>query len=258
MRRLTIILLAAQGLLTSYVVLRDYTGGSEIPILTIISTLFAFTFAILHAGQNLGWRHAALFIGLTLVFGLSLESIGVATGWVYGPYHYTNKLGPLFLGLVPFAIPAAWTMMLYPAYIIASRVTPNTGKAWRWMIGLSAAGAFAMTAWDLVMDPVMVAADHWVWEVDGAYFGVPIHNFVGWWATAFTIILLFIFISRIKPDQASGNQSNNFNRLAIISYAILGISTVLLAFNHNLQGAALAGLFAMFPWMMVGWWAKGS
>jgi putative membrane protein len=258
MRRLTIILLVTQGLLTSFVVLRDYTGGSEITILTIISTLFAFTFTILHAGQNLGWRHAALFIGLTLVIGLSLESIGVATGWVYGPYHYTNKLGPLFLDLVPFAIPAAWTMMLYPAYIIASRVTPGTGSRWRWILNLSVAGAFVMTAWDLVMDPVMVAANHWVWEVGGAYFGVPIHNFVGWWTTAFAIILLFLLISRIIPDQASGNQSNNFKRLAIISYAILGISTVLLAFNNNLQGAALAGLIAMFPWMMVGWWAKGK
>jgi urea transporter len=81
---------------------------------------------------------------------------------------------------------------------------------------------------------------------------------VGWWTTAFAIILLFLLISRIIPDQASGNQSNNFKRLAIISYAILGISTVLLAFNNNLQGAALAGLIAMFPWMMVGWWAKGK
>ena len=173
MRRLTIILLAAQGFLTAYVVLRNYSGQAEIPSLTIITTLLAFIFALLHAGQNLGWRRAGLFIVITILVGLTLESIGVATGLVYGSYHYTAKLGPKFLGLVPYVIPIAWTMMLYPSYIIATRITPSNRAAWRWAVGMAVAGAFAMTSWDLVMDPIMVGADHWVWESGGAYSVFP-------------------------------------------------------------------------------------
>ena len=255
MRRLTVLLLAAQGLLTAYVVTRDYSGYSEIPLLTIITTILAFSFTVLHAGQSLGWRHAGLFITLTILIGLIFECIGVATSLIYGPYHYTGKLGPKFLDLVPFTIPVAWTMMLYPSYIIATRVTPASRRTWVWVTGFAVVGAFVMTAWDLVMDPVMVAADHWVWEIDGAYFGIPLQNFLGWFLTALIILLLFLVIGRLNPQISKGKESNNFNRLAILSYAILGGSTILLAFNNQLGGPALAGLFAMTPWILVAWWA---
>lgn len=253
MRRLTIILLIVQGFLTTFVVLRDFTGFSEIPLLTIVSTLLAFTFTILHAGQNLGWQHASLFIVLTILVGLTFESVGVATGLIYGPYHYTAKLGPLFLDLVPYTIPIAWAMMLYPSYVIASRIIPVSRHNWSWTAGFAFIGAFVMTAWDLVMDPLMVAANHWVWEIDGAYFGIPLQNFIGWFLTALVILILFLFITRMNPQTSRGKESNNFNRLAILSYAILGGSTVLLAFNNQLGGPALAGLFAMAPWILVAW-----
>jgi len=254
MRRLIIILLLAQGFLTTYVVVRDFAGFSEVPLLTIVSTILAFTFTVLHAGQNLGWSRASLFILLTILIGLTFESVGVATGLIYGPYHYTEKLGPLFLDLVPYTIPIAWAMMLYPSYIIASRIIPASRRIWAWAAGLAFIGAFVMTAWDLVMDPLMVAAGHWVWEVDGPYFGIPLQNFLGWFLTALIILLLYLLITRTNPQISQGKESNNFNRLAIISYAILGGSTVLLAFNNQLGGPALAGLFAMAPWILVAWW----
>jgi putative membrane protein len=115
-----------------------------------------------------------------------------------------------------------------------------------------------MTAWDLVMDPLMVAANHWVWEIDGAYFGVPLQNFLGWFLTALVILLLFLLITRMNPQISQGKESGNFNRMAISSYAILGGSTILLAFNNKLEGPALAGLFAMLPWILVAWWNNRS
>ena len=36
-----------------------------------------------------------------------------------------------------------------------------------------------MTAWDVGMDPMMVAAGNWIWETEGAYFGVPLQNYWG-------------------------------------------------------------------------------
>jgi uncharacterized membrane protein len=59
---------------------------------------------------------------LVCAVSLLFESVGVATGLVYDPYHYTNKLGPLFLGLVPYLIPMAWFMMSYPSFVIADRL----------------------------------------------------------------------------------------------------------------------------------------
>jgi uncharacterized membrane protein len=42
-------------------------------------------------------------------------------------YHYTALLGPKFLGLVPYLIPAAWFMMNYPSFVIAERLIPSIG-----------------------------------------------------------------------------------------------------------------------------------
>ena len=103
LRRTTIILLFLYVLLTIYPIVSIALGVSPSVFLTPVSALTGFTFALLHAGQREGWRRALHL--LALVFGVSLlfESVGVATGLVYGPYHYTNKLGPLFLGLVDVA-----------------------------------------------------------------------------------------------------------------------------------------------------------
>ena len=113
-------------------------------------------------------------------------------------------------------------------------------------------GAMVMTAWDLVMDPMMVAGGHWVWEEPGAYFGIPLQNYVGWFLTTFITFWLFLTITRIRPRQDPSNDS--FNQLPILSYAILGLSTILTDFLFGLGGPALVGIFAMLPWVLLGWW----
>jgi putative membrane protein len=110
-----------------------------------------------------------------------------------------------------------------------------------------------MTAWDLAMDPMMVAGGHWIWDVNGAYFGVPLQNFWGWWVTTFVTFALFLVLGRIRPREKPLTE-RRFDRLAIISYAITGLSTVLVVLQSGSGGPALVGLFAMLPWVLWGWW----
>ena len=177
LRLLTLSVLILYALLTIYPLISIAFHQNPPHILTTITTLTGFTFALLHAGQRQGWGRALQLLGL--VFGVSLlfESVGVATGLVYGPYHYTNSLGPKFLGLVPYLIPIAWFMMSYPSYVIAERLIPSDWKRWQRLLAVAAVGGLVMTAWDLIMDPFMVAAGHWVWDTNGAYFGIPLQNF---------------------------------------------------------------------------------
>ncbi len=216
---------------------------------TPVTTLLAFGFGILHAGQRLGWLRAALLILLVFTVGLAFESIGVATGVIYGPYHYTDLLGAKFLGLVPYLIPLAWFMMAYPSYVIADRLVGDRFRPTTRILWVSAVGGAAMTAWDLGMDPLMVKAGHWVWEVQGAYFGVPLQNFWGWWLTTFAALFLFqLFSSRsqLPPGRAVPDQ------WAVWLYAITGLSTVIVDVSIDLPGPALVGLFAMAPWAIIG------
>jgi uncharacterized membrane protein len=253
MRRLSVLLLLIYAILTVYIVISAYLGVRYQPFFTPLMTLLAFVFALLHGSQRIGWGRTLLLLGLTFGISLLFESVGVATGWVYGPYHYTEKLGVKFLDLVPLLIPVAWFMMTYPSYIIAERIVPERWSIWGWRLGVAAAGAMIMTAWDLAMDPMMVAGEHWVWEVEGAYFGVPLQNFWGWWLTTFVTFILFLMIARIGPGEKPLTDLR-FDRLAILSYAITGLSTVLVVLQAGMGGPALAGFFAMLPWVLWGRW----
>ncbi len=249
LRRLTLSILIIYALLTTYSLLSLLVGIPYHSFFTPLLTLLAFIFAILHSYQNLGWKNALLLLVLTFTVSLLFECVGVATGWVYGAYHYTNKLGPKFLGLVPLLIPVAWYMMTYPSYIITRSIMPAIKHTWLWRLLLAGLGALIMTAWDLALDPLMVAGGHWVWDMPGAYFGVPLHNYLGWWLTIFVTFWLFLTISRSSP--ASVIPPRPFNRLAMWSYAITGLSSMLADFEFGLDGAALVGIFAMLPWVVM-------
>ncbi len=253
MRRWIALLFWLYLLLTAYSILRGFFGLRFQPTLTPMLSLLAFLFALSHASLRLGGKRTLLFLTLTFVVSLLFESLGVATGWVYGPYHYTERLGPRFLGLVPYLIPVAWFMMMYPSWVIAIHLVPTDQPLWRWRLSLAAFGALIMTAWDLVMDPLMVALGHWVWESRGVYFGIPLQNYWGWWLTTFTAFALFMLLGRLKPS-IYGQPHSNMDRLAILNYAVTGAGNILASLLAGLPGPALVGFFAMLPWVATAWW----
>ncbi len=250
-RKISVYLLVLYALLTAYVVARAYLGLPNLNFFTPLLTLVAMIFAVLHASQRVGWRRAVLLLALTFGVSLLFESVGVATGLVYGKYHYSDKLGVKFLNLVPLIIPAAWFMMIYPSYVITARLVPVQWKTWQWRLGVAALGGVVMTAWDLAMDPLMVSGGHWIWDESGAYFGAPLLNYWGWWLTVFVTFALFVWIARISPVQRV-RQPFGYDRLAVYSYIITGLSSVLLDFKWDLTGPALVGLFAIGPWVVMG------
>ncbi len=252
MRRLIPYFLGFYILFLTYAVGTLALGGTPALLLTPVSTLAGFTFALLHAADRMGWRRALGLLGLVFAVSLTFETVGVATGWIYGPYHYTPKLGPLFLGLVPYLIAVAWFMMMYPSFVIADWLIPQKWTRRQRLFGVAAVGGLVMTAWDVVMDPIMAHGGHWVWDVDGAFFGVPLQNYWGWWLTVFVTFALFLLFTR--GTQAAALASDPaFDRLVVISYTMTGLGDVIAALSIGLAGPALAGLFAMLPWMITGW-----
>ncbi|WP_243042948.1 carotenoid biosynthesis protein [Dyella sedimenti] len=157
-----------------------------------IGFVLAFTaFSLLHAGLMLGGRRLVLFFGLTVLISFIMEEVGVRTGWVFGRYHYSDMLGTK-LGHVPVLIPLGWFMMIYPSWVVAQALLRGVDtRRPMGAICLALAAAFAMTGWDMVMDPPMVAAGNWIWEDGGPYFGVPLHNYFGWMLNTFLVYLAF-------------------------------------------------------------------
>jgi len=253
------VILCVYGALVIYTTAGALLGYRYSPFFTPLLSLLAFTFALLHGSLRLGWRKTLLLLALTFGVSLLFESVGVATGWVYGPYHYTDKLGPKFLGLVPYLIPVAWFMMTYPSFIIASRLAPALKNVWAWRVWVAGVGALVMTAWDLAMDPMMSAGGHWIWEVEGAYFGIPLQNYWGWWLTVFVTFILFLTVGRgtnkFEPTMGDlrSNDFSRYDRLAILSYTLTALSSITIDLRYGLGGAGMAGLFAMLPWLLLSW-----
>src|SRR5690606_9363521 len=107
---------------------------------------------------------------------------GVAFGVPYSSYQYTDVLGPRLLG-VPLVLTTAWLILL--AYVqhwctalkLPAMARPFVAAGW-------------MTVIDLVIDPLAAGPlGYWRWDSDGAYFGIPFLNFVGWYVTSLAIFL---------------------------------------------------------------------
>ncbi len=241
------------GLFIAHLVPRAWYSWAA-PLLTVL----AVAIALLHADAHLGRRKTALFFALAFVVSLGMETFGVRTGWAFGVYHYTPKLvGPRFFGLVPVVIPLAWFMMIYPSWVIArllwQRLDGETNALTPWKI--AALAGLAMTAWDVLMDPLMVDIGQWVWETHGGYFGIPARNFLGWWVTVFLAVGLFEWWGAVEPLKARRVAPL---RWMVILYALIGGNNLVVSVERGLTGSALAGFWAMVPWVVLGWLATKS
>lgn len=149
-------------------------GDDAIPFgVTLSTALQAGTVLALLVGPW-GVRRVARMVALVVVAAWIVEFVGSQTGFPFGIYHYTDRLQPQ-IGDVPLLIPFAWLMMLPPAWAVASLVSGGARNG-RFVI----ASALAFTAWDLFLDPQMVAWGFWQWAEPGGYFGIPWVNFAGW------------------------------------------------------------------------------
>jgi putative membrane protein len=160
--------------------------------------------SVVHAGLARGARTAAGLLGLVAVTAVAFEAVGLATGFPYGSYSYSDALGPTLLG-VPFLVPLAWLMMAWPSWVLADRLAAPVRPTRRAPVRIAAAaGLFA--AWDVVLDPQMVQAGYWTWThpqpglpgIDT----VPLTNLAGWLlAGAVLMTLLDLAVSRTSvPD----------------------------------------------------------
>jgi uncharacterized membrane protein len=155
---------------------------AELTLLTSILALFSLT----HAWYSIGGRLTFAFFGLSAAIAWVYEQVGVATGLIFGAYHYTDYLGAR-LGHVPLLIPLAWFMMIYPSYVIANlalaRRPTGTPRGLVPLVQLAAASAVAMTVWDLVIDPILSgpSARAWIWGRAGRTSGSRSRTtWVGW------------------------------------------------------------------------------
>ncbi|HEY3715165.1 MAG TPA: carotenoid biosynthesis protein [Jatrophihabitantaceae bacterium] len=221
--------LAAIGLQLAY----PLTHGTARDRITIATVVVVAAASIGHATLTRGRRGLACCVVAAGV-GLSAEVVGVHTGVPFGDYSYSESLGWQVAG-VPIIAGLAWTMLAWPAALVARRLAGSAPM--RVLIG-----GWALASWDLFLDPQMVAAGHWRWAHPDPHLPgvptVPLTNFAGWLLVSMAISLAVqAILSRTAQQQDSWMFA-----LYLWTY---GSSVVgLLAFLH-LQAAALWGALGM-------------
>ena len=211
-------------------------------------TLVFVLFALTHCWAIEGAGRTGMFFAVSAIVSYSMEEIGVRTGLIYGPYHYSDMLGAK-LGHVPVLIPLAWFMMIYPSWMVARSILRGVDQSSMFgNVARAVVAACVMTAWDTVMDPGMAAAGNWTWEKGGSYFGVPVQNYFGWLLTTFLVYCIAGLVWR-KPGKSSG-VTRVFEALPVIVYAFFAVRYIASNRIHALQVIAvfsmgLPGLLAL-------------
>ncbi len=199
----------------------------------VIAGLAATTFDALVRRDGL--VRATLSMGATAAATGAIEHVGVSTGWPFGRYSYTDTLRPRVAG-VPALVPMAWFAMALPSREVG-RALAGAGarRRRRWL-----AGSAALTAWDLFLDPQMVAEGHWHWNRRGRYRAIPLSNYLGWFATGVVVMALL--------DATSGDTSANLDATLVGEYAWMAVMETIgfAAFFDDRLVAAVGGL-GMLP-----------
>jgi uncharacterized membrane protein len=129
---------------------------------------------------------------------------------------------------VPWFIGPAYLATGYLAWVVATVLLGDVRRRSPWLttIGTPVIAAFAMTAWDLALDPSRSTINHfWIWENGGAFFGVPLVNFLGWTFTVYLFIQVFALYLRCRgPLPAAPDRTTASDLQGVLLYAATTIS----------------------------------
>ncbi|MEW9531257.1 carotenoid biosynthesis protein [Microbispora sp. NPDC049125] len=238
---------AGTGLLAAMVAAQVASGlrPGDLRLTTLVVVLLAAA-ALAYAAAAHTLPRAAGAFAAAVAAGYAAEWIGTRTGLPFGRYRYTGVLWPS-PGGVPLIVALAWGGMGLAAHAVARRVVPG-GRAAR-----LAAGALALTAWDLFLDPQMLRLGLWEWAQPGPYRGVPVSNFIGWFLVS---LLVMALIGRI----AGGPEAGSTGLVAVYTVMAL-METVGFAavFRPPDPLVATAGGIAMGAFALLAWrrrWRK--
>ncbi|KXK58578.1 hypothetical protein AWW66_29030 [Micromonospora rosaria] len=172
------------------------TGGATRARLTVATVLLGYLLSVGHALLTRGPRTAAALVAVATGGGFAIEALGVATGFPFGTYDYSGQLGPKLAG-VPLIIPLAWTWMAWPAWLAAVRLTGGGSTDGPGRLRRIALATVGLAAWDLFLDPQMVAEGYWRWpDPDPALPGlpgIPVSNYLGW------LLFAVLMMTALRP-----------------------------------------------------------
>lgn len=170
---------------------------------------------------------------LAALIGFIAEIVGVRYGFLFSPYHYTRVLIPHVID-VPLVMLFAWMVLVAYTWQLWA---PLGGRNRLKLNSLTRAlvSAAWMTAIDLVIDPLAAnQLGYWKWVQTSPYYGIPFHNFAGWFLVSLVIFLL------IPPPRTGSYLAPAVGLSIVIFFTAIALS--LGVWGAGLIGVILIGI----------------
>jgi len=203
-----------------------FTGSIPTAIVIALHVLPPLAFCLLHGAIVYRWRGILTFIFLCVAIGNFFENLSIRTGFPFGRYHFTDVMGPKIFA-VPILLGLAYVGMGYISWTVARVILGDAGESlagWR-LLTRPVVASFLMVAWDLSQEAVWSnLVDGWRWHDGGAFYGVPLSNFLGWYLTVFLIYLSFALI--VRPNGVTSSDTALW-KTSILFYGVSAIGNLL-------------------------------
>jgi uncharacterized membrane protein len=224
------------------------------------------------ATWDLGAGRALAFLVLGYLISWAAEFCSINFGLPFGEYLYIPATlnREIWVAGVPFMDPLSYAFLAYASYSLALvALTPGRweGKrfylrseayrpaAWRPLI----LGAVLMVALDIVIDPLALRGYRWFlgqiygYPEPGAYFGVTLSNFSGWFLVGLVLIrVLQLLATRLPPSPWWDWGRRDFPCRALLGPALyLGILGFNLVMTFRIGETCLGwvGIFIYLPFL---------
>ena len=155
--------------------------------LTPINLLLSLAFLIWF--QSPKSRSFFIIMAIIMISGFMIEVLGVNTGWPFGDYTYGKPLGPKIFE-TPLMIGVNWFILSYCGAMLFRRATSSR------ILNAIFTG-LAITAFDMILEPVAIKLNFWTWDAGQ----IPIQNYITW--TICISIFAYIFYSTNKNNNNS-------------------------------------------------------
>jgi len=205
--------------------------------------VFIFLAAYIFLGIKLmGKSKMMMWLIAGYIVAWASEYSSIHIGIPYGEYHYIyqNMRGELMVFGVPFFDSLSYPFMIfagYSAYLYVGRQTQPTNL--KKIIIASFAGAMLTAVLDIIIDPLTKLGDKWFlgkiyyYAHEGYYFGVPLSNFLGWFAVAFVAIFINLILWQFFFSEKH-LKSSMLNLFFYLSIAIFNITISLIIGSYAL------------------------
>lgn len=225
----------------------------------LVGNTLLFIAVLLHSYTIWCIKRTVIYFIVAAILGYVAEFIGINTSWIFGTYHYNATDASLLYG-VPLFIPMMYCYLLYSGHFLLLAISKQLLQK-RNLLTFAILTGFLMALKDFGTDPLhSTIAQVWIWQNGGAYLGVPIHNFLGWFGVFCVMTLATVSLGwHCKNYSEPVTLNTSVFYVPLLVFLMITVFGITAAFSVPSQDqsigsvSAFVTVFTLVPYLVLAW-----